>query len=141
MSESNTDKQINAATKEGFAVGISIVAAALLFVAGIVAIFQGISAVNNDNLLVFTEDYIFEFNLTSWGWIHIVLGIIAVIVAGGLVVGSDWGRVAAILIASLSIIAQFLWLPYYPVWAIIIIILDIIVIWAVASWKPRADGL
>ncbi|MGW0037459.1 DUF7144 family membrane protein [Gordonia sp. NPDC003376] len=141
MSESNTDREINSATKEGFAVGISIVAAALLFVAGIVAVFQGISAVNQDNLLVFTNDYIFKFNLTSWGWIHIVLGIIAVIVAGGLVVGSDWGRVAAILIASLSIIAQFLWLPYYPVWAIIIIILDVIVIWAVASWKPRADGL
>ena len=55
---------------------------------------------------------------------------------GGLAVGADWARISAIIIASISIIAQFLWLPYYPLWAILIIALDLVVIWAVATWKP-----
>ncbi|MEP9391942.1 hypothetical protein ABLE92_13775 [Gordonia sp. VNQ95] len=136
MSSSIEDREINSSTKTGFALGISIVAAALLFVAGIVAIFEGIAALSNDEILVVGVDYTFELDLTSWGWIHIIVGVIAVVIAGGLAVGTAWGRVAAIVIASLSIIAQFLWLPYYPAWAILIIVLDIIVIWAVATWSP-----
>jgi hypothetical protein len=134
---SNTDQQANSSAKSGFAFGISIVAAALLFVAGLVAVFQGISALANDEVFVRTPNYVFEFDLTTWGWVHLILGIIAILIAGGLAVGADWARVSAIIIASLSIIAQFLWLPYYPAWAILIIVLDLIVIWAVATWKPN----
>lgn len=123
-------------TKQGTAFGITVVAAALLFVAGIVGIFAGISAIAGDDIYVATPDYIYEFNLTTWGWIHLIVGIIAIIVAGGLGVGSGWARVSAIIIASLSIITQFLWLPYNPWWAILIIVLDLIVIWAVATWQP-----
>ncbi|MXP23763.1 hypothetical protein GIY30_20710 [Gordonia sp. HNM0687] len=122
--------------KEGFAFGISIVAAALLFVAGIVAVFQGISALANDDLFVIGTEYVYKFDLTTWGWIHLIIGILAILVAGGLAVGADWARISAIIIASISIIAQFLWLPYYPIWAILIIALDLVVIWAVATWKP-----
>ncbi len=137
---SDIDTQAEAGAKEGFAFGISIVAAALLFVAGLVAVFEGISALANDDLFVVGKDYIYQFDLTTWGWIHLILGIIAILVAGGLAVGADWARISAIIIASLSIIAQFLWMPWYPLWAIMIIVLDLIVIWAVATWKPsRGD--
>lgn len=133
----STDKQANSSAKQGFAFGISIVAAALLFVAGLVSVFQGISAIANDELFVVGRNYVFEFDLTTWGWIHLILGIVGILIAGGLAVGADWARIAAIVIASLSIIAQFLWLPYYPAWAILIIVLDLIVIWAVSTWNPN----
>ncbi len=131
------DQQANSSAKQGFAFGISIVAAALLFVAGLVSVFQGISAIANDELFVVGRNYVFEFDLTTWGWIHLILGIVGILIAGGLAVGADWARIAAIVIASLSIIAQFLWLPYYPAWAILIIVLDLIVIWAVSTWNPN----
>lgn len=108
----------------------------MLFVAGIVGVFAGISAIAGDNVYVATPDYIYKFNLSTWGWIHLIIGIIAIVVAGGLAVGSGWARVSAIIIASLSIIAQFLWLPYNPWWAILIIVLDLVVIWAVSTWEP-----
>ena len=133
---STPEKEINYSTKEGFAFGISIVAAALLFVAGLVAVFQGISALANDDLFVIGTEYVYKFDLTTWGWIHLIIGILAILVAGGLAVGADWARISAIIFASISIIAQFLWLPYYPLWAILIIALDLVVIWAVATWKP-----
>ncbi|MYR07914.1 hypothetical protein GTV32_17130 [Gordonia sp. SID5947] len=125
--------------KTGFAFGISIVAAALIFVSGLIAVFQGISAVARDDLFVLGGDYVYKFDLTTWGWIHIAIGTLAIIVAGGLAVGSDWARVAAIVIASVSIIAEFLWLPYYPLWALLIIAIDLVVIWAVATWKPAEE--
>ena len=133
------DQQANSSAKQGFAFGIAIVAAALLFVAGLGSIFQGISAIANDDLFVAGQNYIFEFDLTTWGWIHLILGIVGVLVAGGLAVVADWARTSAIIIASLSIIAQFLWLPYYPAWAILIIVLDLIVIWAVSTWNPNNE--
>ncbi|MFD6452219.1 MULTISPECIES: DUF7144 family membrane protein [unclassified Nocardia] len=123
--------------RDGIAAGTSIGAGILLAVVGVLQIFQGISAVANDDLIVVGPEYTFQFDLTSWGWWHIVLGAIAVIVAIGLLAGQTWGRVSAMVIAALSIIANFLWLPYYPWWSILIIAIDIVVIWAVATWRPN----
>ncbi|MEV0688399.1 hypothetical protein AB0I35_31525 [Nocardia sp. NPDC050378] len=124
--------------RDGIAAGTSIAAGILLAVVGVLQILQGISAVANDDLIVVGPEYAYQFDLTSWGWWHIVLGAIVVIVAIGLMAGQTWGRVAAMLIAALSIVANFLWLPYYPWWSIIIIVLDVVVIWAIATWHPRA---
>lgn len=137
---SNTDQETESDRKQGIVFGVSIVAAALLFVAGLVAVFQGISAIAKDDLFVAGPNYTYQFDLTTWGWIHLIIGILAVVIAGGLAVGADWARISAIIVASISIIAQFLWLPYYPLWAILIIALDILVIWAVATWKPEQTG-
>ncbi|MGS2809057.1 DUF7144 family membrane protein [Nocardia sp. MW-W600-9] len=122
--------------REGIAAGTSIGAGILLAVVGVLQILEGISAVANDDLIVVGPEYLYQFDLTSWGWWHIVLGAIAVIVAIGLLAGQTWGRVAAMVIAALAIIANFLWLPYYPWWSILIIIINVVVIWAVATWRP-----
>ncbi|MEV6064839.1 DUF7144 family membrane protein [Nocardia asteroides] len=123
--------------REGIAAGTSIGAGILLAVVGVLQIFEGISAVAKDDLIVVGPEYLYQFDLTSWGWWHIVFGAIAVIVAIGLLAGQTWGRVAAMVIAAIAIIANFLWLPYYPWWSILIIILNIVVIWAVATWRPN----
>ncbi|MET9217154.1 MULTISPECIES: DUF7144 family membrane protein [unclassified Nocardia] len=122
--------------REGIAAGTSIGAGILLAVVGVLQILEGISAVANDDLIVVGPEYLYQFDLTAWGWWHIVLGAIAVIVAIGLLAGQTWGRVAAMVIAALAIIANFLWLPYYPWWSILIIIISVVVIWAVATWRP-----
>lgn len=114
--------------------GTSVAAGALLLVTSVLTLLQGISAVVNDELLVVTADYVYKFNTTVWGWIHIVLGVLLAAIAIGLIRGTDWARVAAIVIASVSIVVMFLWLPYYPVWSLVVIALDVIVIWAVTTW-------
>lgn len=123
--------------REGIAAGTSIGAGILLAVVGVLQILEGISAVAKDDLIVVGPEYLYQFDLTSWGWWHIVFGAIAVIVAIGLLAGQTWGRVSAMVIAAISIIANFLWLPYYPWWSILIIIINIVVIWAVATWRPH----
>ncbi len=125
--------------RQGIAAGTSIGAAILLVTVGVLSILEGISAVANDKLFVAGVDYIYQFDTTTWGWIHIVLGILLVIAALGLMAGTTWGRVVAITLAALSILANFLWLPYYPAWSILVIALNVVVIWAVATWQPSSD--
>ncbi|MEU5840701.1 hypothetical protein [Rhodococcus sp. NPDC047139] len=125
--------------KQGIAAGTSIGAAIIMATVGVVEFFQGIAAVSEDELFVQGQDYTFKFDFTAWGWIHIVLGVVMVVVGLALVSGATWARVTAIVIAALSILANFLWLPYYPWWSVLIIALDVVVIWAVSTWNPRAD--
>lgn len=125
------------AVRQGVAAGTSIGAAILLGTVGVLSILQGISAVAADDLFISGPEYVYEVDLTAWGWVHIGLGILLVLSAVGLWAATTWGRVVAITIAALSIIANFLWLPYYPAWSLIVIALDIVVIWAVATWRPQ----
>lgn len=113
-------------------------AAAVLLVSAVATILLGISTLAHDRTVVAGPDYSYEFSDTAWGWIHIIVGILVGVVAFGLFWSATWARVAAIIIASLSIVIQFLWLPHYPVWAIVVIALDIFVIWAVATWESPA---
>ena len=123
--------------QQAVAAGTSIGAAVLLMAAGFLSVFQGISAIAEDEILVTGPNYIYEFNTTTWGWIHVVLGVLIVVTALALMGGAMWARVVAVFLAALSILGNFLWLPYYPWWSITVIALDVVVIWAVTTWHPE----
>jgi hypothetical protein len=102
----------------------------MLFLVGLLDIFRGIMAIAEDDIFVTTRDYVFQFDLTGWGWIHLALGVVAVIVIVGLFRTAMWARIAGVAIAGLVIIANFLSLPYYPVWSVVMIALSGFIIWA-----------
>ncbi|MEV4947653.1 hypothetical protein [Streptomyces sp. NPDC053755] len=116
--------------KQGWASGLTAFAAVMLFLVGLLDILRGIMAVAEDDVFVTTRNYVFAFDLTSWGWIHLVLGAIAVIVSIGLLKTAMWARVSGVIIAGLVIIANFLSVPYAPVWSIVMIALSGFIIWA-----------
>jgi hypothetical protein len=120
--------------KQKFAAGASIGAAALLVVVGTLSVLQGISAVAEDEVFVAGIEYIYKFDTTTWGWIHILVGALLLGAGFGLFTGATWARIVTIIAASLSILANFLWIPYYPWWSIALIALNIVVIWAVSTW-------
>ncbi|MEU4311408.1 hypothetical protein [Nocardia sp. NPDC024068] len=122
--------------KQAIATGGSIAAAALLLTAGIITLFQGIAALAEDEVFISGPEYVYELDLTSWGWVHIVFGILLVLTSLALMTGAVWAKIVAIGLACLSIVANFLWLPHYPLWSILIIALDIVIIWALATWDP-----
>ena len=111
-------------------------AAVLLVTVGVLEILQGLSAVSKDEVLVVEADYTYEFDVTSWGWTHIVIGALVTSAGVALLTGVTWARGATFVICGLSIVVNFLWLPYYPMWAITLIALDAVVILAVAAWHP-----
>jgi hypothetical protein len=123
-------------SSEGAVGGLVTFAGVMLFIAGILDLFRGIMAIANDDVYVNTPNYVFKFDLTSWGWIQLVLGVIAMAVSAGLFSRATWARVVAVGIAGLLIIANFLSIPYYPVWSLTLIALYAFVIWALCV-TPR----
>lgn len=128
---------ISGERKQAIAGGTSIAAAALLLTAGFITLFQGISAAADDDVFVTGPRYVYELDLTGWGWVHIVFGILLILTALALMTGAVWARIVAIGLACLSIVANFLWIPYYPLWSILIIALDVVIIWAVSTWDTE----
>ncbi|KJK38875.1 membrane protein [Streptomyces variegatus] len=121
--------------KHGLATGTMVFAAVMLMITGMLAVFRGIAAIAEDEVFVSTRNYTFAFDLTGWGWIHLILGAVAVLISMGLFQGAGWARVTGVGIAALVIIANFLSLPAYPVWSVIMIAMSAFIIWALCT--PR----
>ncbi|WP_267243404.1 hypothetical protein [Streptomyces sp. PR69] len=117
--------------------GLVAFAAVMLFIAGLLDLFRGIMAIAEDEVFITTPDYVFEFDLTGWGWIHLILGALAILVSLGLFTGSVAARAAGVGLAGLLIIANFLTIPYYPLWSIVVIALYAFIIWALCTVKPE----
>jgi hypothetical protein len=115
--------------------GLSIFAAAMMVIIGFWQALAGLAALLNDKVYVITPEYIYSFDLTTWGWIHLLLGILVVGAGVAVFFGQTWARVVGILLASLSMIANFVFIPYYPIWSLTIIALDVAVIWALATYR------
>jgi hypothetical protein len=105
----------------------------MMMLTGGLEILQGLSAIIRKNLYVVNKDYIYKINVNGWGWIHLILGVIVLLAGIALLGGALWARIVGIAMAALIAIANFLWLPYYPVWAIVLIALNVVVIWALAA--------
>ncbi|MGW7196332.1 DUF7144 family membrane protein [Streptomyces chryseus] len=116
-------------TPAGRGSGLVVFAAVLLLVVGVLDVLRGIMAIAEDDVFVDTPNYVFKFDLTSWGWIHLIFGLLAIAVSAGLFKAAVWARVVAVGLAGLLIIANFLSLPYYPVWSILAIAMYTFVIW------------
>jgi hypothetical protein len=120
-------------TKGTFAHGMAAFGGIVLATLGLFQFLEGLSAVFEDKVYVTSPDYVYSIDLTGWGWIHLVLGAIAVAVGIAILYGQTWALVAGIVIAVLSAVSNFAFLPYYPFWSMLVIALDVLVIWALTS--------
>ncbi len=114
----------------GWAMGGAMFAATLMFIVGIFEAISGLAAIFEDEFFVVTPNYVFDLDVTAWGWIHLILGLVVAGAGWALFARKPWAGVVAIVLASLAAIANFFYIPYYPFWAILIIALSIWVIWA-----------
>ena len=94
---------------------------------------QALAAIVNDEYLVVAPNYIYTFDLTAWGWIHLLVGLALVAIGVCLLLGQGWALIAGIVVAAISALINFTWLPYSPLWAILVIAVDVLIIWALAS--------
>jgi hypothetical protein len=117
----------------GWAVGFIMFAAIMMIMAGVFQALQGLVAIFENEFYVATRNYTFQFDATTWGWIHLVVGLIVAFAGWGLLSGQTWARIVGITLAALSATANFLFIPYYPVWSLLIIAVDVFVIWALTA--------
>ena len=92
-------------------------------VAGIVALFK-------NEVYVLGPENLWLFDYTTWGWVHLLWGIFLVLAGGAILSGKTWGRVTGVILASVSALVNFAFIPIYPLWSIVIIALCVFVIYA-----------
>jgi hypothetical protein len=122
----------------GWTVGFAYFAGAIMILIGIFHVFAGIAAIAEDEFFVIGRDYTYDVDVTAWGWIHLIGGLIVVAAGIGIYSGAVWARTVGIVLAGLSAIGNFFFIPYYPVWAVLIIALDIMVILALTAFTREA---
>jgi hypothetical protein len=140
MSSRHRAADLDRETPSGWAVGLIVFAATMMMLAGGFQALAGLVAIFENEVYVAAPNYLFEFDLTAWGWVHLLIGVVVVLAGWAVLSGQTWGRVVGIALALFSAAVNFLFIPYYPVWALVIIALDVFVIWALAvhGGNPRS---
>jgi len=120
--------------RSGVALGFTYFAAIMMIVVGIFDGLQGLAAIIKKDYYAVGANYLWKLNVTGWGWINLVLGVVTLL-AGIALLGSGalWARIVGVVLAGVVAVSNFMWLPYYPVWSAIIIAVCITVIWALAA--------
>jgi hypothetical protein len=121
----------------GWAVGFVVFAGVLMILIGIFHAIAGLAAIFDDQFYVVGPNYTYDVDVTAWGWIHLILGLVVVGAGYGVFNGAVWARTVGITLALISAVANFFFIPYYPIWSIIIIAIDILIIWALSVYGPR----
>ena len=114
----------------GLATGFIMFAGVMMIMAGSFQAFSGLVAIFENEFYVTTPNYLLQLDATSWGWIHLLLGLLVVFAGFAVLNGMVWGRIIGVVLAVLSAFANFAFIPYSPFWSTLIIAVDIFVIWA-----------
>jgi hypothetical protein len=114
----------------GWAIGWTWFAAVMMWIVGAWQAIAGLVAIVDDTFYTVTPNYIFQFDTTTWGWVHLILGVVVFFGGVGLLSGQVWARTVAVIMAVLGMLVNFAWLPWYPFWSITMIVVYGFVIWA-----------
>ena len=125
--------QQQTSTYSGTAVGFTVFASVMMVMMGLFQAFVGVVALVNDEFYVVGSQWVFQFDVTTWGWVHLTIGIVVLLAGMALFSGAVWARTVGVLIAVVSAFASFAWIPWYPVWGVVMIAVSFFVIWALTA--------
>jgi hypothetical protein len=114
----------------GWAVGWTTYAAVWMWILGFFHAMAGFVGILEDELYAVTPNYVFQLDVTTWGWIHLIMGIVVFIAGFAVFSGAVWARTIGVILAVLSTLSTFAWLPWYPLWGLVMITANVFVIWA-----------
>ncbi|MGI5511595.1 DUF7144 family membrane protein [Streptomyces sp. CA-106131] len=120
--------------------GASLFAGAALMLSGPLSILMGAAGIAQDTMFSASTQYAYRFDLTTWGVIHLVVGVALVIAGLGVLANKSWGRGAGAAVAGISLITQFMFVPYYPAWAIPVMTLDLVILFALTRFHVGTSG-
>ena len=124
-----------------WASGPILFAAGMLVITGVLQVFVGTTALTVDRIYDGTPQYLYAFDLTAWGWAQLLTGVLSVAAGYGALRGLTWARVVGISLAGISMLVQFMFMPHYPIWSLLIIALDVVIIWCLATSSSSRFGV
>ncbi|MFD3403980.1 hypothetical protein ACFWUU_25060 [Kribbella sp. NPDC058693] len=132
-----------AAKRAGAAMtGLVVFAGVMLVITGLVNVFEGFVALFNDERLVITPEHFVVVDLTGWGWVLLISGLLLLAAGCGVLAAQSWARITAIILVGLHAVLQILSLGAYPVWSLLMVALDIAVLYALTSgWGEARDRI
>ena len=122
----------------GVAHGVEVFAGIMLIIGGAFQVIEATAAIARDQYILVLPNYVFSIDVGAWGWIHLLIGLVLAAVGVFLLLGQGWARIAGIVVAGVSAIVNFSWLPYSPWWALLLIAVDVLVIWALATLRRES---
>ena len=129
-------------THDGLLVtGLFLFAAVLMLVGGMFHVIQGLAAVLDDGFIPSVSNYAYDIDITTWGWMHLITGTLLALAGAGLLSGAIWARLLALFIVVASAIINFVYIPYQPLWSMVQLTLNGLVIWALLSYRMPDDDL
>lgn len=132
---------MKAHAKQLWAGGGTIFAATMLLIIGVFQVIVGIAAIGRDILFVTNTNYVYYLNTTAWGWIHLILGALLIVCGIGLYTRATWAMATGVFLAALAAIDNFFFLPFYPLWSLVIIALSVYVIWSLGTLLAQRTAM
>jgi hypothetical protein len=136
MSVTQPDPRQTEPQVSGWAVGGLVFAASIMVLIGTFQALAGLVALFNDEFYVVTQNYTFDLDITAWGWLHLIFGVFILATGFGLFARKSWAGMAGLVLAMLSALVNFFFIPYYPIWSLLVIGLNVWVIWSLT--RPGA---
>jgi hypothetical protein len=121
----------------GAALGFTALAAVLMIMSGILNFMEGLAALIRGSFFVVLPNYAYNISVTGWGWFHLILGLVVLAAGVGLFLDRAWARYVGVGIAAISAVINFLYIPYQPVWSIVVLAVDVAIIWALLTPRRR----
>ena len=119
----------------GAVMGVTLFAAVAMMISGVWNILEGVAAIIHSSIVVVLPNYVYTLSAVGWGWFHTILGAVVLAAGIGLLTDKTWARIVGIGVVAISMIVNFLYIPYLPIWSIVLIGLDLAIIWALLT--PR----
>jgi hypothetical protein len=118
---------------DGWTAGVALFAAVTMVIIGMFQAISAFAAILQNHIYTAVGDYVFKLDIAAWGWVHLLIGILVAVAGVFVYGGSLWARTVGIVMVSVSAVENFMFMPYYPIWSMLIVALDVLVIWALAA--------
>ncbi len=123
---------------EGRGLGMVMFASIVLAMVGFFNLIYGIAAIANSHVFVANAHYVFG-GLRSWGWVTLIIAVLQLLAAAGVLVGNQLARWFGVAVIGLSAIDMMFFVPAYPFWALMIIAVDVVALWALCAYGSRRN--
>jgi uncharacterized membrane protein len=113
--------------------GWAYFAGVYLIIVGIFQMISGFVTLFRQDVLVLSSQNALFVNLSTYGWALLLIGLVMLLTGFGVIAGQVWARTIGVLLAGLAAIVNFLFIPVYPIWSIIVLVVDVVVIYALIA--------
>lgn len=115
----------------------AVLAGVLMILTGLYSFLAGLAMILRAPFFVYHGGYLYVWSTHGWGWVELILGAVVVAAGACVLLGMVWARAVGVILATLSAVASFMSLPYYPIWSIILIAVNVFIIWAMVAYSGR----